>query len=186
MRSESGRSVAHVAAAMGIFRLAAYKWWRRWSACIGGQLGVPSWNMHRVLCRRGLNRLAWLDGPTDRVIRRIHTNHPGELVHVDVKKTGRIPDGGGWWVHNREVVSVGRGQRSQGMSYVYSAIDEYSRLAFSEIHNVEKGPTCADFFERSQGFFADYGIDIIGAALTDNAKNYIGRDFTHALDGIEH
>jgi transposase InsO family protein len=159
---------------------------KRGPARIGGQLGVPASTVHRVLCRRGLNRLAWMDRPTGRVIRRIHTDHPGELVHIDVKKLGRIPEGGGWRAHGREAVRVGREKRTRGMSYVHSAIDAYSRLAFSEIHDDEKGPTCAGFFERAQEFFADYGVDTIDAVLTDNAKAYLGKDFTAALDGIRH
>ena len=70
-------------------------------ARIAGRLGVPSSTVHRVLVRLGINRLAWMDRPTGRVIRRIHTSRPGELVHVDVKKLGRVPDGGGWRVHGR-------------------------------------------------------------------------------------
>lgn len=155
-------------------------------ARIGGQLGVPASTVHRVLVRRGLNRLAWMDRPTGRVIRRIHTDRPGELVHVDVKKLGRIPDGGGWRVHGRAAVSAGRDQRSRGMSYVHSAIDAYSRLAFSEIHDDERGPTCAGFFARARAFFADYGIAQVDAVLTDNAKAYTARDFQAALEGAEH
>jgi len=159
---------------------------KRGPARIGAQLGVPASTVHRVLCRLGLNRLAWLDRPTGRVIRRIHTDHPGELVHIDVKKLGKIPDGGGWRVHGRAAVAVGRQKRIRGMSYVHTAIDAYSRLAFSEIHDDEKGVTCAGFFDRAQAWFADYGIDAIDAVLTDNAKNYTGKDFTAALNGIRH
>jgi transposase InsO family protein len=155
-------------------------------ARIGGQLGVPPSTVHRVLCRLGMNRLAWMDRPTGRVIRRIHTDHAGELVHIDVKKLGRIPDGGGWRVHGRQAAGVGRNKRSRGMSYVHSAIDAYTRLAFSEIHDDERGPTCAGFFQRAQEFFASYGITRLDAVLTDNAKAYLGRDFTAALGGIEH
>jgi transposase InsO family protein len=156
-------------------------------ARIGGQLGVPASTVHRVLCRLGLNRLAWMDRPTGRVIRRIHTDHPGELVHVDVKKLGRIPDGGGWRVHGRSArPSTTKTRKAQlGYAFVHSAIDAYSRVAFSEIHNDERGPTCAGFFERARVFFSELGIHI-DAVLTDNAKNYLGRDFTAALDGIEH
>lgn len=146
---------------------------------IGAQLGVPASTVHRVLVRHRLNRLAWLDRPTGRVIRRIHTDHPGELVHVDVKKLGRIPDGGGWRVHGRTTRPAAK--RGLGYAYIHSAIDAYSRLAFSEIHVNERGSTCAGFFERARTFFASYGITTIDAVLTDNAKNYTGIDFTAAL-----
>jgi len=147
---------------------------------------MASSTVHRVLCRLGLNRLVWMDRPTGRVIRRIETSRPGELVHVDVKKLGRIPDGGGWRAHGRAAVRAGRDRRSRGMSYVHSAIDAYSRLAYSEIHDDERGPTCAGFLERALGFFAGYGIDRVDAVLTDNAKAYTGQHFTRALAGIEH
>jgi transposase InsO family protein len=155
-------------------------------ARIGGQLGVAASTVHRVLVRRGINRLAWMDRPTGRVIRRIHTDRPGELVHVDVKKLGRIPDGGGWRVRGRAEARTGREQRSRGMSYVHSAIDAHSRLAFSEIHDDERGPTCAAFFARARAFFADHGITTIEAVLTDNAKAYAGRHFTAVLGNAEH
>jgi transposase InsO family protein len=154
-------------------------------ARIGMRLGVPASTVHRVLCRLGLNRLDGLDRPTGRVIRRIHTDHPGELVHVDIKKLGRIPDGGGWRARGRAATRSGRDQRSLGMSYVHSAIDAHSRLAFSEIHDDEKGLTCAQFWNRANQFFADHGITVT-AVLTDNAKNYLGRDFTAALASIKH
>lgn len=150
---------------------------------IAGRLGVPAATVYRVLVRHGVNRLAWLDRPTGRVIRRITTTHTGELVHVDVKKLGRIPDGGGWRAHGRQAV---RHQRSRGMSFVHSAIDAYSRLAYSEIHDDERGPTCAGFLDRALAFFHDYGIDRIEAVLTDNARNYTGRHFTDALGDVEH
>jgi hypothetical protein len=111
---------------------------------------VPASTVHRVLVRHGMNRLAWTDRPTERVIRRIHTDRPGALVHVDLEKLGRIPDGGGWRVHGRAAVHVGRDQRSRGMSYVHSAIDAHSRLAFSEIHKDERGPTCSGLFARPE------------------------------------
>jgi transposase InsO family protein len=118
----------------------------------------------------------------------IHTDRPGELVHVDVKKLGRIPDGGGWWALGRNTATrSARAKRAKiGYAYVHSAIDAYSRLAFSEIHRDERGPTCAGFLERALAFFASYSIDRVDAVLTDNALNYSGRAFTAALAGIEH
>jgi transposase InsO family protein len=153
-------------------------------ARIGSIVGLPASTVHRVLCRQGLNRLAWMDRPTGEVIRRIHTDRPGELVHVDVKKLGRIPPGGGWRAHGRGNVAH-HSKTRVGYDYVHSAIDAYSRLAYSEILPNEKGPTCAGFWNRAQQFFDTHTITV-EAVLTDNAKNYLGKDFAAALDPIEH
>jgi transposase InsO family protein len=153
-------------------------------ARIASIVGMPASTVHRVLCRHGMNRLAWMDRPTGTVIRRIHTDRPGELVHIDVKKLGRIPPGGGWRAHGRGNVAHHSTTRV-GYDYVHSAIDAHSRLAYSEILNDERGPSCAGFWHRAQAFFADHDISV-DAVLTDNAKNYLGTQFTAALDGIEH
>jgi transposase InsO family protein len=153
-------------------------------ARIAGIVGMPASTVHRVLRRHGLNRLAWMDRPTGQVIRRIHTDRPGELVHIDVKKLGRIPPGGGWRAHGRGNAKDHR-RTKIGYDFVHSAIDAHSRLAFSEIHPNEQGPTCAGFWERAQAFFDAHAI-AVEAVLTDNAKNYLGNHFTAALDGIEH
>jgi len=153
-------------------------------ARIASIVGVPASTVHRVLCRHGLNRLAWMDRPTGQVIRRIHTDQPGELVHVDVKKLGRIPPGGGWRMRGREHAEHNSKTRV-GYDFVHSAIDAHSRLAYSEILANEKGPTCAQFWERAEAFFAAHTISV-QAVLTDNARNYLGKDFTAALGPIEH
>ncbi|MFF7528592.1 IS481-like element ISStpr1 family transposase [Streptomyces bobili] len=139
-------------------------------ARLGPILGLPASTVHRVLVRHGLNRLAFMDRPTGQVIRRYERAHPGELIHVDVKKLGRIPDGGGHKVLGRQ---AGRARRSQmGFDYVHSAVDDHSRLAYSEIHSDEKAATCADFLRRAAAFFTTVGIDRIERVLTDNAWPY--------------
>ena len=153
-------------------------------ARISSIVGVPASTVHQVLVRAGLNRLAWMDRPTGQVIRRIHTSRPGELVHVDVKKLGRIPPGGGWRMRGRGNVPHHSTTRV-GYDYVHSAIDAHTRLAFSEIHADEKGPTCAGFWKRAEAFFATHGIGV-EAVLSDNAKAYDGTHFTTALGAIEH
>jgi transposase InsO family protein len=153
-------------------------------ARIASIVGMPASTVHRVLVRHGMNRLAWMDRPTGEVIRRIHTDRPGELVHVDVKKLGRIPPGGGWRAHGRGNDRT-KGHSRVGYDYIHTAIDAHSRLAFSEILANEQGPTCAGFWERAQQFFDDHAITV-EAVLTDNAKNYLGKHFTAALNGIEH
>jgi hypothetical protein len=91
-------------------------------------------------------------------------------VHVDVKKLGRIPDGGGWRVHGRAACPDRR--RTTGFDYIHSAVDDHSRLPYSEVHPDEKAATCAGFLQRAAAFFATCGIDRIGRVLTDNAWPY--------------
>ncbi|WLQ53161.1 IS481 family transposase [Streptomyces poriferorum] len=139
-------------------------------ARIGPILGLPASTVHRILTRHRLNRLAWIDRPTGTMIRRYERARPGELIHVDVKKLGRIPDGGGHKTPGRQ---AGRATRSQmGFDYVHSAVDDHSRLAYSEIHPDEKVATCADFLTRAAAFFHSHGITRIERVLTDNAWAY--------------
>lgn len=154
-------------------------------ARIGGIIDLAHSTVHRVLVRLGLNRLSWMDRPSGRVIRRIVTTHPGELVHVDVKKLGRIPAGGGWRAHGRG--NANDAKRTQvGYAYVHSAIDAYSRVAYSEILDDERGATCADFWRRAHAWFNEHGINV-ERILTDNAKNYVlSHAFRDALGDITH
>ncbi|WP_432752924.1 IS481 family transposase [Streptomyces sp. JL2001] len=138
-------------------------------ARIGPILGLPASTVHRILTRYHLHRLTWLDRPTGTVIRRYERDRPGELIHVDVKKLGRIPDGGGHKTNGRE---AGRPIRGMGFDYVHSAVDDHSRLAYSEIHSDEKVATCAGFLTRAAAFFHSHGIDHIERVLTDNAWAY--------------
>jgi hypothetical protein len=104
------------------------------------------------------------------VIRRYERDRPGELIHVDVRKLDRIPDGGGHKVLGRQ---AGRARRSSvGFGYVHFAVDDHSRLAYSEIHEDEKAATCAAFLRRAAAFFAAAGIERIERVLTDNAWPY--------------
>ena len=156
-------------------------------ARIAARLGLNPSTVHRVLCRLGLNRLVWLDRPTGRVIRRIETSRPGELVHVDVKKLGRIPDGGGWRVLGRAAAdsSAAKKRARIGYAFLHTAIDAHSRLAFTEALGDERAETCAAFWRRAEAFFARHGI-AVEAVLTDNAWAYRYRRFNEALGGIEH
>src|SRR5687768_10752456 len=153
---------------------------RRGPAWIGAELGVPARTVSRVLARRGQPRLAALDPMTGEVIRsskvtavRYERSRPGELVHMDVKKLGRIPDGGGWRALGRAARETTRKRSSKlGYDYVHSLVDDYSRLAYSEILPDEKGPTCAAFLERAAAYFAAHGIPRIERVMTDNAWAY--------------
>lgn len=112
----------------------------------------------RVLTRFGLARLAHLDRATGRVIRRYERDRPGKLVHVDIKKLGSNPDGGGHKVLGRQ---AGRKSRSNaGYSYLHTAVDDHSRLAYSEILTDEKQETDTVFWTRAHTFFAQAGITV--------------------------
>jgi transposase InsO family protein len=151
--------------------------------------GVPARTVTRVLRRHRAPRLAECDpltGAPIRASRRTTTRyeHPyaGSLVHVDVKKIGRIPDGGGWRAHGRSEDVRGRGI---GYDYVHVAVDDHSRLSYAEVLSDEKGPTCAEFLTRAAAWFAAHGVPRIERILSDNAKNYVvSRDFAAALAAI--
>ena len=153
---------------------------RRGPDWLGAELGVPARTVSRVLVRRGQPRLAALDPMTGAVIRsskqtavRYERARPGELVHMDVKKLGRIPDGGGWRALGRAARETTYDRTIQrGYDYVHSLVDDHSRLAYSEILPDEKGTTCSAFLARAAAYFADHGIDRIERVMTDNAWAY--------------
>jgi len=105
---------------------------------------------------------------------RYERDRPGELVHMDVKKLGKIPDGGGWRAHGGTTSShQSRTDKTPiGYDYVHSLVDDHSRLAYSEVLPDEKGPTCAAFLLRAADYFADHGITRIERVMTDNAYAY--------------
>jgi len=157
---------------------------RRWGpARIGFLLGVHPSTVHRVLSRYRLARLRWLDRATGRVIRRYEHAAPGDLVHVDVKKIGRIPDGGGWRIHGR----AARPHRKQGQGYAFlhTALDDHSRLAYSELLTDERKETAAAFWHRAAAYFTSCGITV-HRVLTDNGACYRSRDFAAALGDVVH
>lgn len=163
---------------------------------LGPELGVPARTVSRILRRHEVPRLCECDPLTGQVIRaskttaiRYERDHPGELVHMDVKKLGRIPDGGGWRAHGRAAGSSARDRnRRIGYDYVHSVVDDHSRVAFTEIHTDERADTTAEFFARAIEFFAGHGITI-QRLMTDNAFNYRhGRRLRELLEqhGIRH
>jgi transposase InsO family protein len=154
-------------------------------ARIAGIVGLPASTVHAVLVRHQLNRLDHLDRVTRAPIRRIELSRPGELVHVDIKKLGRIPKGGGWRVNGR-AAERGRWHRTKvGYAFVHSAVDGSSRLAYSEVLPDEQGATAAGFWQRAAAFFADHGI-AIERVLTDNGSCYRSRNFAAVLGAATH
>jgi transposase InsO family protein len=152
---------------------------------IAGKVRVAPSTVHRVLTSCRINRLWHVDRITGEPVRRYEMTRPGELVHVDVKKLGRIPDGGGWKSHGR-----GKGNRSRktkiGFDYVHSMVDDHSRLAYSEVLPDEKGATCAAFLLRAAADFATRGIDRIEEVITDNHMSYkLSYDFRGAIAALD-
>jgi len=149
---------------------------RRGPVFIATKLGMQASTVGRVLRRHQTPLLRELDPVTGTVIRatrhsahRYEHTHPGSLIHVDVKKLGRIPDGGGWRAHGRAERPANK--RGLGYDYVHAAIDDHSRVAFIEIHDDERGPTCAGFVERAIAFYASLGVGV-ERVITDNAWAY--------------
>lgn len=145
---------------------------------LASRLGLARSTCYKVLRRHGLHRLDWMDRPTGRVVRRYEWKHPGEMVHVDIKKLGRIPDGGGHRVLGRD-----RADRhaALGYDYVHSLVDDHSRLAYSEVLPDEKATTCAAFLRRAGSFLSQYGISVT-RVMTDNGPAYRhGREFRAAV-----
>ena len=146
--------------------------------------------VHRVLVRRGLSRLRDLDPPTGEQLRevvRYEHDRVGDLVHVDVKKLGGIPTGGGWRMHDRGTEAAraakrtGPGTGKVGYTYLHTAIDDHSRLAYTEALDDEKAVTAAAFWHRSVAFFAAHDITPIRRVLTDNGSCYRSRAWAAAL-----
>ena len=152
--------------------------------------GVAPRSVARILARHGVAHLGECDPITGEPIRagrasthRYEHPSPGDLVHVDVKKLGRIPDGGGWRVHGRGP-RPGTARRI-GFDYVHAMVDDHSRFAYAEVLPDEKGATCAGFVQRAAAVFAAAGITDIERVITDNARNYRGCTvFAAAVTGL--
>jgi transposase InsO family protein len=153
---------------------------RQGPALLSAATGIPARTISRILARAGIPRLAVCDPMTGEVIRsskatsrRYERARPGELVHMDVKKIGRIPAGGGWRAHGRSMGSTAAAKRARiGFDYVHSVVDDHNRLAYSEILPNEQGATCAGFLNRAAAWFAERGISTIEEVMTDNHYSY--------------
>lgn len=153
---------------------------------IAYELGMAASTVYGVLQRKGLAVLARLDRTTRAVI-RYERERPGELVHLDVKKFGRIPEGGGKRF-DPGFAETGTGRHrpgpKRGHDYVHVAVDDHSRFAYAEALGDETGPTTAGFLLRAVQAFALAGISV-EAVITDNALNYRrSRSFIDIADSL--
>jgi transposase InsO family protein len=172
-------------------RIVALRFTRRWGPHrIGYHLGLNRSTVERVLARYRMPKLVYLDQATGLPVRRpkpvrYEKAAPGELVHVDIKKQGRIPDGGGHRMLGRTIGNHNNHRQGRGYSFLHHAVDDHSRLAYSEILTDEKKETAAAFWIRANAFFAAAGITVT-AVMTDNGSCYRSRTFAAALGDIKH
>jgi transposase InsO family protein len=162
---------------------------------IGDQLGLPASTVHAVLVRCRLNRLTHLDRVTGEPVRRYEHPAPGDLLHVDVKKLGNVPDGGGWRFLGRVQGKKNRAatggkthnqyrQPLMGTAFVHTAIDDHSRVAYAEIHNDETAATATTVLRHAVAWYAERGVTI-RRVLSDNGSAYrshLWRDTCAELD----
>jgi Integrase core domain len=147
---------------------------------IAGRLGMPTSTVHAVLTRCRLNRLSHIDRATGEINRRYEHDHPGAMIHLDVKKLGNVPDGGGWR-------NVGRVQRRKnraatpdkprnkhrrpllGTAFAHTVINDHSHTAYAEIHDDEKATTAIEVLHNAVTWFAARGVTI-ERVLSDNGS----------------
>jgi transposase InsO family protein len=148
---------------------------------IGGRLGIPASTVHAVLVRCRLNRLHHVDVRTGEPVRRYEHDKPGAMIHVDVKKLGNIPDGGGWRYVGRKQGNRNKfattprrsasGHPVAGTAFVHTVIDDHSRVAYAEIHGDETAVTAIGVLHRAVNWFAARGVTV-ERVLSDNGSAY--------------
>jgi transposase InsO family protein len=150
---------------------------------LGPKLGHPRSTVYGVLRRHGCSRIADTDRST-RVPIRYERERPGELLHVDVKKFGRIPAGGGHRLLGRAAKATTAAGRRQGYDYLHVAVDDHSRVAFVQVRPDELGTTTASFVLDAAAYFAERGVKI-ERVMTDRHLSYTSsRDFREAVEAI--
>jgi transposase InsO family protein len=164
-------------------RIVELRWRHRLSPlAIASRLSMAASTVHAVLVRCRLNRLSHIDIRTGEVIRRYEHERPGSLIHVDVKKLGNIPTGGGWRfvgrIQGRKNRHATRGvKRSRyrnellGYAFVHTVIDDHSRVAYAEIHDDETAATAIEVLRRAVGWFQARGVTV-ERVLSDNGSCY--------------
>ena len=149
---------------------------------IGAKLGMPASTVHVVLVRCRLNKLWHLDRVTGEPIRRYEHPYPGSMLHVDVKKLGNVPDGGGWRYLGRQqgnrnrAATPGRTRNAHyhpkmGTAFVHTVIDDHSRVAYAEIHDDETAATATAVLRHAVAWFAVRGVTV-ERVLSDNGSAY--------------
>jgi transposase InsO family protein len=163
-------------------RIVELRWRHRLSPmAIASRLSMPASTVHAVLVRCRLNRLSHIDIRTGEPVRRYEHDHPGALLHVDVKKLGNIPAGGGWRFVGRaqgkknRAATPGITRRNRqphlGHAFVHTVIDDHSRVAYAEIHDNELAETAIAVLRRAVSWFHARGVTV-ERVLSDNGGCY--------------
>ena len=171
----------------------------RWRKRLGpvqlaARCGVAASTVHKILVRNRMNRLAYLDRATGEPVRRYEHDHPGSLIHVDVKKLGNIPDGGGWrYVGRRQgdrnKASTSGNPRNRwrnplsGHAYVHTVIDDHSRVAYAEVHDDETALTATGVLARAVAWYSSRGVTV-ERVLSDNGSAYKSHLWHTACDQL--
>ena len=146
---------------------------RRWGAAhIAHEVGLAASTVQAILTRQGLGRLDRGDRATNtHPAQRYQRDTPGELIHVDVKKLAGIPDGGGWRTRGRGYRGEGSKHRRVGYRFIHTAVDDRTRIVYSEILDNEQAATAAGFWTRAAGWYQSIGITP-QRVMTDNGSCY--------------
>jgi transposase InsO family protein len=172
-------------------RIVHLRWTQRLSAAeIGWRLDVPASTVHAVLTRCRLQRLSHVDVRTGEPVRRYEHDRPGALLHVDVKKLGNIPDGGGWRYLGRRqgdrnrAATPGKPRNAHrkpkmGTAFVHTVIDDHSRVAYAEVHDDETAVTAVAVLRRAVAWFNTRGVTV-ERVLSDNGSAYKSRRWHQA------
>ena len=190
-RSSAPRHVANRTAPDRVEAIAKLRRLRFTAAEIAETLGMALSTVSGILTRIGMGKLGrlGLEQPV-----RYERSRPGELVHIDVKKLGRIKGGAGWRVRDRKqhynatfTDAAGRKRNTVGYEFVHVAVDDYSRLAYAEVLADEKASSAIGFLRRAVAFYRHHGVEV-ERILTDNGSAY--RALMHAVAcrqlGIRH
>jgi transposase InsO family protein len=179
-RSSAPRRVPHRTPSSRVRAILALRRLRMTSSEIAEVLGIPPSTVSAVLRREGLGRLSRLEPPEPP--NRYERRSPGELVHVDVKKLGRILKPGHRVTGNRRGQAHthrnGKDVRLAGWEFVHVAIDDHSRLAYAEVLGDERGETAVGFLRRALSFFASHGV-AVERVMSDNGSPYVSK--VHAI-----
>jgi transposase InsO family protein/transposase len=183
-RSSAPRSIPHRTADDRVALIALLRRLRMTGAEISEMLSMPLSTVSAVLARIGLGKLSRLEPPEPP--NRYERRHPGELLHIDVKKLGRIKNGAGKRImgdhrqhnHKRRRDAAGKDHLLVGWECVHVCIDDATRIAYVEVLDDEKAVTAAGFLRRAVAHYRSYGIQV-ERVMTDNGPAY--RSFAHQL-----